>query len=43
MKNHPAERFIEKDPDSLLWSSEPVTNDEKKTAVDMFINLVKKS
>ena len=30
------ERFIENDPDTLQWSSEPVTSDENKRAEEMF-------
>lgn len=30
------ERFIENDPDTLQWSSEPVTPEEEKRANEMF-------
>ena len=30
------ERFIEDDPDTLQWSSEPITPEEEKRARDMF-------
>ena len=31
------ERFIENDPDTLQWSSELITREEKKRAEDIFI------
>ena len=31
------ERFIEDDPDTLQWSSEPVTSEEEKLAEKMFV------
>ena len=31
------ERFIENDPDTLQWSSELITSEEKKRAEDIFI------